>query len=446
LPLLLALAVLGCSQEPTQPTVGAVAARGGKVSSDPVVQSVAPDEAPRNFTLDITVKGSGFDEHSSVTLEQNAEPVEGVTTNSTTFVSSSQLRANITIEAGVVPDRYDVVVTVTGGKRGIGVERFEVLEVVWLGPLDGERLFMATRINSTGQVTGWSATTPFFWSEATGAEWVWNERNWWAWPMAINDAGHIVGYTCGLPTTGSCYYDNMYGVVWTRAGGSWSAAAVTEPGNVPSDLTNDGILYYGEYLGGDAWRPWRKVPNQDPAPLPVPSGAVAPVSVFANNTGQAAGRRLFWWFDGSGAHVLELSLPAGATGANAADIADQAGSEVFIVGSGVFGGFSYPVRWTLEASSAGWSVTLVEWLPIPPKTRPYGYGYGRGINSAGDAVGYYYDSRGSSVPIKWPRSGGYTILPRPRSVASAEAFTINNLGWIAGYMEYPYQGAVVWKP
>jgi len=444
-PLLLALAVLGCREEPTQPTVGAVAARGAKVSSDPVVQSVVPDEAPRNFTLDVTVKGSGFDPGSTVRLEQNGQPVSGVTTNSTTFVSSSQLRASLTIDAGVVPDRYDVAVITSGGKRGIGVERFEVLEVVWLGPLDGEALLRATLINSLGHISGWSATTPFFWSEATGPEWVWSERTWWAIPTAFNDLDQVVGYTCGLPA-GSCSdYSRMYGMRWSRgAGGGWSATVITDPGNIPSGLTNDGELFYSEFLGESGWRPWRKVPGQAATILPVPPGRSPAATIFANNTGQAVSGSLFWWFAPSGPHVMSLSVPAGASSANAAAIADQQGNRVYLVGTGTFNGSPQPVRWTLSQTSDGQWTVASERLPIPGKSKAYSYGYGRGINSSGDAVGFF-PLQGYSAPIKWYGSGGYTILPHLKGMSSG-AYSINGAGWIVGHVDGVYNGALLWRP
>jgi hypothetical protein len=57
--------------------------------------------------------------------------IDGVTsdkvrTNSTTFVNPKKLIANITIAPDAIPDRYDVTVTTSKGKRGIGIERFEV--------------------------------------------------------------------------------------------------------------------------------------------------------------------------------------------------------------------------------------------------------------------------------------------------------------------------------
>src|SRR6266545_6937752 len=80
--------------EPTAPL--ALAAPG---TGDPTVSSVVPDSALRGVTLDITVRGSGFDQGSAVQLERQGVPAAGITTNATTFVTSRRLIANITIAA-----------------------------------------------------------------------------------------------------------------------------------------------------------------------------------------------------------------------------------------------------------------------------------------------------------------------------------------------------------
>jgi hypothetical protein len=127
-------------------------------------------------------------------------------------------------------------------------------------------------------------------------------------------------------------------------------------------------------------------------------------------------------------------------------LSDRAGGSVYIVGSALFGGIRQPVRWALAASGEGWTIARAERLGVTFKTKPYGAGYARGVNMAGDAVGIIYDSRGVALPIRWSSSGLATVLPHPRSSVNAEALTINNAGWIAGYVEAPYQGAVVWQP
>ncbi|HET6360585.1 MAG TPA: hypothetical protein VFH11_00845 [Gemmatimonadota bacterium] len=97
-----------------------------KPSGDPVVTAADPSTAPQDTTLDVAVTGSGFDHGSRVDFGLDGVTTEKVRTNSTTFVSPKKVVANITIAADAIPDRYDVIVTTSKGKRGIGIERFEV--------------------------------------------------------------------------------------------------------------------------------------------------------------------------------------------------------------------------------------------------------------------------------------------------------------------------------
>jgi hypothetical protein len=95
-------------------------------SGDPIVSSTEPASAPQDTTLDVTVTGSNFDAGSRVDLAIDEVTTDKVRTNSTTFVTPKKLIANITIAPDAIPDRYDVIVTTSKGKRGIGIERFEV--------------------------------------------------------------------------------------------------------------------------------------------------------------------------------------------------------------------------------------------------------------------------------------------------------------------------------
>jgi len=97
-----------------------------KAPADPTVTATDPDTAVQDTTLDVTVIGTGFDNGSVADwlLDGVADP--RVRTNSTRYVSSRSLVANITIAIDAVPAAYDVRVTTSTGKKGIGTERFVV--------------------------------------------------------------------------------------------------------------------------------------------------------------------------------------------------------------------------------------------------------------------------------------------------------------------------------
>ncbi len=131
----LAIIVMACSEPvPAGPEVPAVRAAKGGIpgppgggNGDPTVDDTDPASASQSTTLDVRVLGSNYDAGSQVAFLLDGVATGRVTTNSTTFVSDKELVANVTIAADAEPDLYDVQVTTAKGKKGIGIELFEVV-------------------------------------------------------------------------------------------------------------------------------------------------------------------------------------------------------------------------------------------------------------------------------------------------------------------------------
>src|SRR5262245_38808050 len=156
---------------PTAPRGPAEAARA--VSGAPTVNSVVPDSSKRNVTLDVTINGSGYDQGSVARFERQGIPASKVTTNSTTFVSSRKLIANITIAVDADTGKYDVAVLASDGRKGVGIEVFTVEYLVNELGVIGGTWSIANAINDAGEVVGESCTqvclsTAFYWTKSTG--------------------------------------------------------------------------------------------------------------------------------------------------------------------------------------------------------------------------------------------------------------------------------------
>jgi hypothetical protein len=82
--------------------------------------------AEQDVTLDVRVLGSGYDQGSKVDFLLDGTPTPKLRTNRTTFVSATEVVANITIAVDAVVSAYDVQVTTSRGKKGIGIDRFMV--------------------------------------------------------------------------------------------------------------------------------------------------------------------------------------------------------------------------------------------------------------------------------------------------------------------------------
>jgi hypothetical protein len=120
--------VLACSSPIDVPSPARVDARLGRASSGstPTVTSALPDSAPQDTTLDVQINGSGFDSGSNATFELQGVVDSRVHVNSTKFVKSTQLIANVTIALDAIVSQYDVAVTTSSGKKGIGTDAFTV--------------------------------------------------------------------------------------------------------------------------------------------------------------------------------------------------------------------------------------------------------------------------------------------------------------------------------
>lgn len=94
------------------------------------VNSTSPNSAAQGtINLDITVSGSGFKSGAQaqwfVTGTTNPG---GVTVNSTAFVNSSQLTANITVSSTATISGYDIQVKNSNGRTGKGTDLFAVTQ------------------------------------------------------------------------------------------------------------------------------------------------------------------------------------------------------------------------------------------------------------------------------------------------------------------------------
>ena len=93
---------------------------------DPTVDRTDPTSAPQGTTLDVAVFGTNYEPGSDVTILLDLKSTRDARTNSTTFVSDTELIANITIDDDAEIDFYDVQVTTPRGKKGVGIELLEI--------------------------------------------------------------------------------------------------------------------------------------------------------------------------------------------------------------------------------------------------------------------------------------------------------------------------------
>ncbi|HYN81402.1 MAG TPA: hypothetical protein VES88_07870 [Gemmatimonadaceae bacterium] len=328
--------------ETFDPQLRAARPSGGGSTTGPTVKSTSPSSSVRDVTLDVRVLGSGFDQGSKAEWAIDGVPSPKVITNSTRFVNSGELVANITIAADAEVTLYDVIVTTSSGKPGIGTETFEVIIEQSTLPTVGGTSGDAYAVNDQGVIVG-AATDrsadrngtsyPVRWN-FVGGKWVitklasasskdafaadvngssiivgFSNGRAMVWlpdgsttdlgpgcARGINDAGTIVGV---LATP-----EGQQGVVWTRSGSGWNPPQVLPRTLVPTswgawplcgyptakNINNSGIIVGTALMGQDTPAAW--VPQTPTGPWgepTLPLGAVNGSATSINESGYMVG-------------------------------------------------------------------------------------------------------------------------------------------------------------
>jgi probable HAF family extracellular repeat protein len=383
-----------------------------KAGSGPSVSAVAPDNAPQDTTLDIQVLGSGYDQGSRVDLALGGtpDPVK-VHTNSTRYVTSTQLIANITISLDATLARYDVMVTTSSGKKGIGTERFLVRAVYDIGTLGGS-VAVAQDVSSTGMIVGNSTdpsglTRGFVWTEAGGMSALPGTGTLSSGTIVkgVNDGGIIVGYVRDRAAR------------WQPDGaGSWVMQDLGTLGGSTSyayDVNGAGTVvgYSSLASGSSAAFRWTAGGGMVALPMGGGSGAralgISESGVIVGDYIVATRQVPVAWPAAGG--LVPLPLCSGAVGGHALDI-NVSG---VVVGDCGFSKTFQAVRW-LPGAQAN------TWLPPEPLASP-SQDRAEAINDAGEIVG-----RSADRPFLWDQAHGLRFLGTFVLNGGGYALGINN--------------------
>ena len=483
IPTALALALLSLScrgaESPTAPSTQA--AKGGP-GGGPTVSTVVPDNSIPGVTLDITVNGSGFDQGSVVRLERGGVPAAGVTTNSTTYLSTRKLKANITIAATADTGKYDVAVTTSGGRKGVGIELFSIVYVMDELGIIGGTWSRAHAINDLGEVVGASCTvdclaTAFIWTEAGGQVALPGLSGYSrTGAYGITNQGRIFGEaTCRPEDPGCGGLLKKQLIRWDRNGSGWTVTPVQgcSLASIQSDfhqrfLINnneqclargpDGRLAFQTLSGGS-------VAAQELLPKAGASGGsdqayglsdAGMVAGFATSGTGSSGilEAIVWYRRAGGWSFLRLPLPATyewgrATDLSAPDAAGRVRVSGFIEDVAPRIGDMQPVRWTLVPDGlGGWTVSPPELLEAPSTGHLYKGGVAIAISPSGQAVGKFGRYADAGLPAFWPIGGPVEQLPGLVSNGEGRGNDINSQGWIVGAVFDPANGcerAAIWR-
>jgi probable HAF family extracellular repeat protein len=443
-------AASGCTDTaPTAPVLvaRAVASAQGAGGGGPRVSSTSPDSGTQNTTIAVRVLGSGFSQGTRAIWAINGDTTFAVTkvkTNSTTFVSSTELVANITISADASLSLYDVVALTATGKKGIGIECFTVTTVIGvtdLGTLGGNTSYViAMNTPKAGNrllMVGES-------QDKAGVRWG------AYWYVDLASGAHQAAFFPTLPGASLSYALGVNqsevvvgNIVLTTGGeipiqwspGSWTPLFlnVTGIGNGNANAIDDA----GEIVGFAGQQPtvWDGQIRTD---LSTFGGNGSGQALGVNASGVVVGASRYFGDQNDRAFVWTqtgpiVELPAPGSTASSAMAINDAGVIVGLVWTAIGG--DRAVRW-LPPSTSGGTYTMQD-LGLASSLA-------YDINNAGEIVGNYLPSSSSYSRAFYWNNG--TVKDLPGLGLYAVARTINENGDVAGwaYLHNSYQHAVLW--
>ncbi len=342
-----------------------------KAAAGPTVTSVNPAYGRQaDVLVTVRILGAGYDQGSAASWERDGVADAKITVHETRFVSSGELSATISIAADATIDLYDVAVTTSTRKKGIGMERFEVTAAQSIGTLGGNTL--SRSINDLGQVVGYSmagsSQRAFFWRP--GAPMV-NLGSGQAYDL--DPTGTVV---VGISSPG--------GVAWRFDGAAWTSTALPNAAGAR------------------------------PAGIAEVNGAL--VIAGASNVlvgRKTVGRATTWTSSGTGWVLQVLGNPSGYESSWAEDVSITG----HVAGSARAG--SLPSRAVLW--NPGGSTVLLQPLQGDATS------FGNGINPGGTIVAGVSGSR--AVVWKQDATGAWT--PRQLDTCGT-ALAVNDAGMVVG--------------
>ena len=434
--IVLAIAVTGCTDPvtPRGPGGPTVVALKAAATTGMTVTSTSPSEGQEATTIDVTIGGSGFEVGAVASFPLNGVDDPRVHVNSTRFVSSGQVVANLTIASDALTVRYDVVVTNTTGKKGIGSEMFAV--VLKASTLSGGSV--AYGVNSSGYAVGQSTTVsscstntmPALW-KPDGTEVILPTAphcGGTAW--TINSSGYISGQLFGPPGT----------ALWVpQADGTYvlQDLGLTPEGTLARNTgaMNDQNEILGWYNGPEIY--WR-TPTTPWTHMIAPPGATqCAFNRAINSLGEIVARctvgstmDAYFWQDHN-ATPVHLPRPSGTTAPIFPMEINDAG---VIVGYTSTAPYYKALKWTPSGST----YPTVEYLPDAGKGAA-----AYSIASDGTVSGSI-----SGKAAMWSPSGVYTFLHYSGNSSGGEAEDVvvgtNGFLYLAGYQNNNL--AVRWRP
>jgi hypothetical protein len=311
-----------CSGPAETPVSPSFAKGGAKPTSGPSVTTADPPYGHEgDVTKQVTITGSGFVAGAVASWERGGVTDLDIVVSSTQFVSSTQLIATISIAPTAKLDFYDVAVTNTDRKKGIGFALFEVTQAVAISGTE-----IAYGANSPGQITGRVGVPGAFAFSAPAGP-----------VVTLGGAGR--GYDIsedGLTVVGgnTINASNAQAYVFTLSGGVWTktflpkdpASCIVRALAVASDPTTGAATWVGGVENGGCYsgsnyhrqpRVWSN-PGTGWIKSVLPGGtntddALMDITAAGVAAGTASNQAAIWTPSGAGTWTLALIGPPGSS-------------------------------------------------------------------------------------------------------------------------------------